>query len=359
MRIVVYGLTITSAWGNGHASTYRALHKELARLGHSILFIEKDVHWYRDNRDLPAPGFCELRLYQDWAAEQRVLVSAAAGADAIVIGSYFPDAIAATESLLSAGHGPLLFYDIDTPITIARLRAEGRSEYLDAALIPHYSAYLSFAGGPILHELETRFGSPRAVAFYCSVDPELYRATPVREAYRSDLSYLGTYAADRQPKLMELLNGAAALSPAHSFLVAGPMYPEDIAWAANVRRLTHVAPPNHPAFYSSSRFTLNLTRSDMIAAGYAPSVRLFEAAACGAAMLSDAWDGLDRFFTPGEQILLPVDAEETARLIRDLPESDRIRMGRRARERVLAEHTSDQRAREFEAVISSCVAATR
>ena len=359
MKIVVYGLTLTSAWGNGHATTYRALLKELSRLGHSILFIEKDVPWYRDHRDLPAPEFCSLRLYTDWAAEERALVEAAADADAIVIGSYFPDTIAATEALLAAGHGPLLFYDIDTPITIGRLRTEGRCEYLAAAHIPHYSAYLSFAGGPILQELETRFGSPRAVAFYCSVDAELYRATSIREEYRADLSYLGTYAADRQPKLTQLLDRAAALLPDHGFLVAGPMYPEDLQWAPNVRRLAHVAPPDHPAFYSSSRFTLNLTRSDMIAAGYSPSVRLFEAAACGAPMLSDHWDGLDHFFTPGGEILLPADAEETVRILRDLPESDRMRMGRRARERVLAEHTSAHRAREFEAVVANSATPAR
>ena len=227
MKIVFYGLTITSSWGNGHATTYRSLCKALAARGHRIDFIEKDVEWYRSNRDLPAPPYCTVHLYDTWEASANALLALARDADAVVVGSYFPDAIAATEALLHAGCGPVLFYDIDTPITLSALRAQGRCDYLDAALIPHYAAYLSFTGGPALLELQTRFGSPCAVPFYCSVDASLYAPTAVREAYRCDLSYLGTYATDRQPKLMRLLNEAAALLPASSFLVAGPQYPAE------------------------------------------------------------------------------------------------------------------------------------
>lgn len=354
MKIVIYGLTITSAWGNGHATTFRSLVKALAQLGHRVHFIEKDVEWYRNHRDLPEPGYCTVRLYEDWNAEEASLVGDAVDADAVVIGSYFPDAIVATRALLDAGCGPIFFYDIDTPITMSQLRAQGRCEYLEASLIPQYAAYLSFTGGPTLHELETRFHAQRALPLFCSVDPDLYKPVPVTESYRCDLSYLGTYAKDRQPKLMRLLNGAAELLPDATMLVAGAMFPDDVAWAANVRRLKHVAPPDHPAFYSSSRFTLNLTRDDMVAAGYSPSVRLFEASACGAAILSDNWPGLEQFLTPGEEILLPRDAAETASILRDLPEAERLRLGQRARERILAEHTSRCRAEQFERIVSTC-----
>jgi spore maturation protein CgeB len=354
MKIVIYGLTITSAWGNGHATTYRSLVKALARRGHHVLFIEKDVEWYRANRDLPSADFCGVHLYEDWTGSERSLVGHAMDADAVVVGSYFPDAIVATHALLAAGCGPILFYDIDTPITMTQLRAHGLCEYLDAALIPKYAAYLSFTGGPVLRELEEDFGSPWAVPFYCSVDPDLYRPVPVHEEFRCDLSYLGTYAKDRQPGLMSLLNGAAERLPRSSFLVAGAMYPEDVAWAQNVRRKTHVAPPEHPAFYSSSRFTFNLTRDDMKAAGYAPSVRLFEASACGTAIVSDSWPGLEHFLTPGEEVLLPADAAETVEIVRDFSDEERERIGRRARERILAEHTAEHRARELERVVECC-----
>ncbi len=354
MKIAIYGLTITSSWGNGHATTFRSLCRALHRRGHRIDFIEKDVEWYRSNRDLPKPSFCTVHLYTDWAVEFQSLLDICADADVVVIGSYFPDAISLTRLLLDRPHPPIFFYDIDTPITMAQLRETGATPYLDASLIPQFAAYLSFTGGPTLRDLETRFGATRALAFYCSVDPDIYQPTQARPAFSADLSYLGTYAPDRQRNLLAFLNDSARLQPDMRFLVAGPQYPETTAWAANVQRITHIAPPDHPAFYSSARFTLNLTRSDMITAGWSPSVRLFEASACGATILSDAWPGLEEFFTAGEQILLPADATEVSYLLKNLSDSDRVAIGARARDRILEEHTSTHRAEQFEDIVSSC-----
>ncbi len=354
MKIVLYGLTITSSWGNGHATTYRSLCKALARRGHQIHFVEKDVEWYRSNRDLPDPDFCTVHLYESWSDERHLLLGLASDADVIVIGSYFPDAISATRELLERKHCPILFYDIDTPITLAQLRSAGSTDYLDSSLIPEFDAYLSFTGGPALLELEQRFGSPRAVAFFCSVDPDLYHPAPSRSEFCCDLSYLGTYAADRQPKLAALLDDTAATLPQMRFLVAGPQYPAQLTWQPNVRRLVHVSPPDHPAFYSSSRFTLNLTRDDMVRAGYSPSVRLFEASACGAAILSDAWPDLDQFLEPGSEILLPRDSVEVSSILRDMTNEESRRIGMRARDRILSQHTAEHRAIEFEEIVAAC-----
>lgn len=356
MKFVFFGLTITSSWGNGHGTTYRSLLKALAARGHRLQFVENDVEWYRSNRDMPEPEFCSVALYDDWAQDARRLKALARDADAIVIGSYFPDAVTATRELLEDGHETILFYDIDTPITIQRLRTDGRAEYLDPELIPHYAAYLSFTGGPILREIESRFGSPWAVPFYCSVDADAYKPRPVRKEFECALSYLGTYAKDRQPKLEILLNESARLTPEQRFIVAGPQYPSEITWPKNVERIIHLSPPEHPTFYSSSRFTLNLTRDDMVAAGYSPSVRLFEASACGAAILSDSWTGLDEFLTPGEEVLLPRDAQEVKAILEGMPEHDRLRMGQRARQRILDQHTSVHRAAQFEEVVERCAA---
>jgi spore maturation protein CgeB len=354
MRVVVYGLTVTSSWGNGHATTYRSLLKALDRRGHQVVFVEKDVEWYRSNRDLPCPEYCSVELYDDWASEEARLVALSMDADAVVVGSYFPDAIMASHALFARVRCPVLFYDIDTPITLAKLRESGGTEYLDRRQIPCYSAYLSFTSGPALLELENTFGARRAIAFFCSVDPEIYHPAAVKPQFHCALSYLGTYAPDRQGKLMTLLDGAAGLLPAERFVVAGPQYPADITWRDNVERMIHVPPSAHPAFYSSSRFTLNLTRDDMTASGYSPSVRLFEASACGAAILSDTWTGLEEFLTPGEEVLLPSSAEEVARMIDGIPDEQRRRMGARARERILATHTSQHRAMEFERIVSLC-----
>lgn len=356
MRFVFFGLTITSSWGNGHATTYRSLLKALAARGHSLDFVERDVEWYRNNRDMPQPPFCRVHLYSDWQQERRALTHLAKSADAVVIGSYVSDAIAVTRDLLEAGVETILFYDIDTPITISHLQSEGRTEYLDPQLVPHYAAYMSFTGGPLLREIEQRFGSPWAVPFYCSVDPEMYKPLPASEQYRCDLSYLGTHASDRQPKLMRFLNDTATLLPKRQFIVAGPQYPAATPWASNVKRIVHLAPPEHPAFYSSSRFTLNLTRDDMVRAGYSPSVRLFEASACGAAIISDAWAGLEEFLTPGEEILLPDNADQVAQILTGLSEEQRVRIGRNARERILSQHTAAHRAEQFEQIVDRCKA---
>jgi len=354
MKIVIYGLAITSSWGNGHATTYRSLCKALARRRHQIHFVEKNVEWFRDNRDMPHPEFCKVHLYADWAENERNLIRLSKDADAIVIGSYFPDAIAATESLLAANYGPLIFYDIDTPITIAKLRAEGGASYITAEQIPQFAAYLSFTGGPVLREIEERFGSPRAVPFYCSVDPELYRPKPVEREFECAMSYLGTHAKDRQPKLMKFLNDTATLMSESRFIVAGAQYPRDTPWAENVERIIHLSPPHHPSFYCSSKFTLNLTRDEMVAAGYSPSVRLFEASACGAAIISDFWKGMEHFLTPTDEVLLPKDAYEVAQIIRTLSDADRTRIGLNARERILSEHTAAHRAIQFEQIVSRC-----
>ena len=354
MKVVIYGLAITSSWGNGHATTYRSLCKALARRGHQIHFVEKNLEWFRDNRDLPHPEFCAVHLYADWDESARRLIRLSKDADAIVVGSYFPDAIAVADELRASGYGPLIFYDIDTPITIAKLRSGQPMEYLTAEQVAHYAAYLSFGGGPVLRELEERFCSPYAVPFYCSVDPELHRPTAVRKEFRCALSYLGTYAEDRQRKLMAMLNETAGILPELRFIVAGPQYPEDTVWKNNVERIIHLSPPEHPAFYCSSKFTLNLTRSEMVATGYSPSVRLFEASACGAAILSDGWKGLEHFLTPGREILLPKDCYEVTQILTTMPDAERTRIGLNARERVLSEHTSMHRAIEFEQIVSRC-----
>lgn len=354
MKLVVFGLAITSSWGNGHATTYRSLLKALNRRGHEIHFIERDCEWYRNNRDLPEPRFCTVHLYDNWSESARKIIRFCKDADAVVVGSYFSDAIAATEALQNAGCGPLIFYDIDTPITMSKLRSAGGAEYLKATDIPHYAAYLSFTGGPVLRELEEQFGSPCAVPLYCSVDPEIYRPTSVQREFRCDLSYLGTYAVDRQAKLMRLLNEPAEASPERRFIVAGAQYPTSVQWASNVERMIHLSPPQHPAFYCSSRFTLNLTRDDMVREGYSPSVRLFEASACGAAILSDAWKGLEEFLTPNEELLLPKDAYEVQQILTNLSDRERDRIGLNARERVLSQHTATHRAVEFEAILDHC-----
>jgi spore maturation protein CgeB len=355
MRIVILGLSITSSWGNGHATTYRALVKGLAARGHDVLFLERDVPWYRMNRDLPAPPGCRTVLYADLDRLQRDHARAIRTADLVIVGSFVPDGIAVGDFVLEDATGVTAFYDIDTPVTLARL-ADG-VEYLAPAQIRAYDLYLSFTGGPTLDVLRDRYGANAPRALYCSVDLDSYYPEPrAREAY--DLGYLGTYSEDRQAGVDRLLLQPAQRWAEGRFLVAGAQYPAGTRWPANVDHVDHVPPGRHRAFYNSLRYALNVTRRDMVAAGYSPSVRLFEAAACGTPIVSDSWAGIEQFFTPAREILLANDAEHALKYLLDVPEHDRREVARRARERVRREHSAERRAAQLEHYVGEMAGST-
>ena len=356
MKVVIFGLSITSSWGNGHATTFRALCKALRARGHEIVFYEHDVEWYASNRDMPEPPFCRVRLFESWSDIRSEVRKELLTADVAVVGSYFPDGLAAIAEMIDSNVPVKSFYDIDTPITVAQLRESGSTGYLRADQIPEFDLYFSFTGGPMLDELEQRFGARKAVPLYCSFDPKEYRRFSVNKRFACDLSYMGTYAPDRQPKIEELLCGPARHLKDRNFLVAGPQYPKSVRWPENVRRITHLNPRWHARFYSSSRLTLNVTRRDMVRAGFSPSVRLFEAAACGSTLISDNWPGLETFFQPGQEILLPVSMEDVVRYLTETDDSELQRIGRRAQERVLGEHTSEIRAKQFEDFVTAASA---
>jgi spore maturation protein CgeB len=347
VNIVIFGLSITSSWGNGHATTYRALAKALHRRKHRIVFFEKDQEWYSSNRDLPHPDFCNVRFYDEWISVLPSVRSELENCDVAIVGSYFPDGIAAVQEVLESNATVKAFYDIDTPITFAKLRTGG-SDYLQEDQVAGFDLYFSFTGGPLLARLKSEYGVRAAVPLYCSFDPDEYFPRGVYRRYQCDLSYMGTYAADRQAKLERLFAEPASRLPGSKFLLAGPQYPDKLKWPGNVRRIKHLSPRWHPHFYSSSRLTLNLTRKDMVAAGYSPSVRLFEAAACGAAIVSDSWPGLETFFRIGEEILVAEDSAQIISFLKHMEDAGLRRLGDLGRERVLAEHTSSKRAEEFE-----------
>lgn len=344
LKIVIIGLTITSSWGNGHATTYRGLVRELTRLGHRVLFLERDVEWYASNRDLAEPPFGITRLYQDLSDLKARFYEEVCAADAVIVGSYVQEGIAVGEWVRNCNDRVVAFYDIDTPVTLAKLSA-GKNEYLSRELIAKYDLYLSFTGGPTLKTLEKKFGSPMARPLYCSFDPEIYFPEP--QPITWDLGYMGTYSDDRQPTVNNLLVEPARSASHLKFTVVGPQYPDSIKWPSNVQRIEHLSPREHRKFYNSQRFTLNVTRRDMIEAGYSPSVRLFEAAACGTPIISDFWQGLDELFKLDEEILIANSSADTLKFL-DMNDSERSELGRGARLRVMTEHTAKHRATELE-----------
>ncbi|MBB3527160.1 glycosyltransferase [Rhizobium sp. BK456] len=350
LDIVFIGLSISSSWGNGHATTYRALIKGLRQDGHRVLFLERDVPWYASQRDLASPDFCDLAYYADIEPMIDLHRDRLRGADAVIVGSYVPEGVALIDKLGKLEPKGLCFYDIDTPVTLAKLD-RGEEEYLALRQIPIFDAYFSFSGGEVLTWLENRYGAKRAVALYCSVDESRYANTGETSCW--DLGYLGTYSPDRQPKLERLLLEPARRLPSMRFVVAGPQYPAEIDWPANVERIEHLAPADHASFYTRQRFTLNVTRSDMIAAGWSPSVRLFEAAACGTAVVSDFWRGLDELLPAGEALLVAQGPADVVAVLTELADADRIAISAAARRRILRGHTGTARAVELAQTIST------
>ncbi|MDB4976334.1 MAG: glycosyltransferase [Myxococcaceae bacterium] len=345
MKYVILGLSVTSSWGNGHATTYRGLIKAMVARGHDVLFLERDVPWYASQRDLPVPPYGRTALYQDRAQLEREHADSVRDADVVIVGSYVPEGVEVADWVLRQARGVTAFYDIDTPITLAGL-ASGEVAYLEPALIPRFDLYLSFSGGPMLERLEREFGARLARPLYCSVDPALY--APREAVERWALGYLGTYSPDRQPTVDALLREPAARLRDQAFIVAGAQYPEALAWPDNVTRVSHIAPAQHPQFYAAQRFTLNVTRAEMVRAGYSPSVRLFEAAACGTPIISDAWAGIEEVLTPGSEVLIARTTADVLGYLHDFSPRERSELAQRARLRVLQKHTAAERAAELD-----------
>jgi spore maturation protein CgeB len=345
LSIVIFGLSVTSSWGNGHATTYRALIKALAARGHRITFLERDAPWYRNNRDLSSSQHCRIELYDSLREVPHRFGRLVKDADLVVLGSYVPNGAMLGDWITSTARSVTAFYDIDTPVTLARLEADDAG-YISAALVPRFDLYLSFTGGPTLSLIEDMYGSPRARALHCGVDPEVH--APVEAEPKWTVGYIGTYSEDRQQTLERLLIEPARRMPKHRFVVAGAQYPKSIRWPANVDLIEHLPADAHPSFFCSQRYTLNVTRADMVAAGFSPSVRLFEAAACGVPVISDRWPGIETFLAPGKEILLADAADAVLHFAEEFPENQRRRIGAAARKRVLENHTADHRARQLE-----------
>jgi spore maturation protein CgeB len=345
VKLVVFGLTLSSSWGNGHATPYRAILKALSRRGVDITFFEKDVEYYALRRDFSEIDYCRLVLYPSWDEVRSFALRECEDADVVMTASYVPDGARITDEVMGLQRPLRVFYDLDTPITLKGLR-EGTVDFLRASQIPAFDLYLSFTGGRILHELASEFGASLVKPLYGCVDPEVHARVVKRPEFACGLSYMGTYAADRQSLMDELFLEPARRLPAEQFVLAGSMYPWEWHWPANVRRYEHVSPGDHPALYSSSRMTLNITRKEMAASGYCPSGRFFEATACGTPIVTDYFEGLESFFDLHEQLMVADSTEHVVHALRR-DDSDLWRLAMRARERTLAEHTGESRANEL------------
>ncbi len=361
MRFVFFGLSIASAWGSGHATTYRGLIRELYRRGHRSIFYERRTEWYDSNCDLPRAEYCDIRRYRSWPPPDAG--EAVAEADVVVLGSFagagYGDGVAIAEWLPRRTKALLIYYDIDTPRTLAAFHESGQTHYLLRSQLAYFDLVLSFAGGPVLDELR-RWGARRVEPFYCAIDPELHHPGTPSASYRCALGYMGTYDPTRQDLVEELFLAPARRCPQRRFVLAGAEYPAEVLnrLPANVVRYTHVNPAEHPAFHASCAWEVKVTRGPMRRIGWAPSVTLFEAAACGAPLISDRWPGFEAFFQPGTEALVAGTVADVLAFL-ELSEAERRRIGAAGRQRVLASHTYAHRVDQLEALLAALGAGGR
>ena len=349
MKIAFFGLTISSSWGNGHATLLRGLFKALSVRGHRIEFFERDVPYYAAHRDLVELPGVELHLYRNWREIKAAARHAIADSDVAIVTSYCPDGIEATELVVSSNVNLRVFYDLDTPVTIEAVQNGEQLAYIGPRKLSDFDIVLSYTGGAALDALRDLLGARRVVPLFGSVDPDIHHPAPAVSRYEADLSYLGTFAPDRQRLLDLLFLQVARELPERRFILGGSKYPIDFPWQPNVWYVQHVPPSAHASFFCSSPLTLNVTRGAMARMGYCPSGRLFEAAACGVAIVSDAWAGLETFFEPDVEIIV---ARTTGDVIgaMEMSETEITKIARAGRERVLESHTAAHRATELESI---------
>lgn len=350
MRIVIFGLTVTSSWGNGHATIWRGLCKALIRRNHKVVFFEKDVSYYRDNRDLYMLPGMEIILYSDWEEIKVKARDYLNNSDIGIITSYCSDALSAEAIMMDSPSILKIFYDLDTPVTLKAIKAGKQVPYINPQSLGSYDLVLSYTGGRALKELKDILHAKNALPLYGSVDPELHFPVEAKEDYRCNFSYLGTYAEDRQEQLLRLFIQPAERLPQKKLVIGGSQYPDDFPWRNNIAYFNHVPPPEHVYFYCSSDFTLNITRGAMAEMGYCPSGRLFEAAACGVPIISDNWEGLDYFYEPGAEILIANSTDDVIEFM-NLSDAERNKISQAARDRTLREHTAESRIKDFETII--------
>jgi spore maturation protein CgeB len=320
--------------------------------GHEVLLLQRDAESHSVNNKLPSAACGRTDTYNSLKELKNRFSSAVREADFVMVGSGLQEGIAIGEWVTRTAQGATAFYDTDTCATIAGLK-NGGSDSISAALIPRFQVYLSVTGGSALEYIEEQFDSPKALPLYRFADASLY--FPEHREMKWDLGYAGDYADDRQPALDRLFLEAARHWQDGRFIVAGAQYPRSIRWSRNVKRVSHLAPTKHREFYNSQRFTLNVTPANKITSGCCPSVGLFEAAACGTPIISDSWPGIETFFKPDEEILISHSSDETLVYLEEISELDRRRIGYRARERVLSNHTARHRAAELENYILEIV----
>src|SRR4051794_29984386 len=357
MKIAFYGSSLLSSYWNGAATYYRGVLSDLARRGYAITFYEPDAFDRQKHRDIDPPPYADVRIYPATEEAVRGVIAEAARADVVVKASgvgVFDDVLLDGVIAASRPDAIRIFWDVDAPATLAELR-QNRDHPLHRAM-PSLDAVMTYGGGPPVVEAYEGFGARRCVPIYNALDPTTHHPVPPDPRFAADLSFLGNRLPDREARVEEFFLRAAEQAPERSFLLGGNGW-DGKAMTPNVRCIGHVGTEAHNALNSSALAVLNVTRDSMVANGWSPPTRVFEAAGAGACVITDAWEGIEDFLAPGSEVLVARDGAEVAELVAATDVQLAAAVGARAAEHLAAQHTYGHRAAEVDALLRSRVGA--
>ncbi|MDR6758653.1 spore maturation protein CgeB [Mycoplana sp. BE70] len=348
MKIAFYGSSLLSAYWNGAATYYRGLLRALAARGHAITFYEPDVFDRQDNRDIDPPDWCCVAVYPGTVPALKVAAAEAAAADVVVkaSGVGFEDDLLLKCLIAAARPGALkLFWDVDAPATLAAVRADPANPLRRA--LPGLDAVLTYGGGEPVIEAYREVGAKLCVPIYNALDPETHRPVPPKPQFAADLTFLGNRLPDREARVDTFFLQPARRLYRRRFLLGGSGW-QDKSMPPNVRYLGHVPTRDHNALNTSPLAVLNISRQDMAKIGFSPATRVFEAAGAGACLITDAWEGIERFLEPGKEVLVARDGHDVEEILSQLTPERAAEIGAAALQHVLRHHTYEQRAAEVD-----------
>lgn len=359
MKIAFYGSSLLSAYWNGAATYYRGMLCELAKRGWEVTFYEPDAFNRQQHRDIDPPDWAKVVVYPATETACQTVIGEAAAADVVVKASgvgVFDDELAQGVMACAPRHAVKLFWDVDAPATLAALRAD--PDLVLHRVLPKLDLVLTYGGGPPVVSAYESLGARVCRPIYNALDPSTHHPVSAEARFAADLNLLANRLPDREARIEEFFLKPAAALPERTFRLGGEGW-GDKPMPPNVSRAGHVGTADHNAFNASALAVLNVARDSMAEVGFSPATRVFEAAGAGACLITDAWEGIELFLTPGEEVLVARDGQEVAEHLAALTPERARAIGEAARQRIEGEHTYARRAAEVDALLRAELAAKR
>lgn len=351
MKIAFYGSSLLSSYWNGAATYYRGILRALAARGHDITFYEPDAFDRQQHRDIDPPDYARVVVYPATDDGLRGVLAQAGAADVVVkangVGVFDRELL---EGIIAHARDDALtiFWDVDAAATLDEMRADPAHPV--RAALPSLDMVLTYGGGDPVVDAYRAFGAAQCVPIYNALDPQTHHPVAPDACFACDLAFLGNRLPDREARVEEFFLRPAAAMPERSFLIGGNGW-DTKAMPANVRHRGHVFTAEHNAFNCTPRAVLNVARDSMAHVGFSPATRVFEAAGAAACLITDAWEGIEMFLTPGSEVLVARDAKDVAEHLVALTPERAQAIGEAAMARVRREHTYDLRGAQVDALL--------